>query len=596
MKKNISLISVILLVLIIFSFGCQRSEEKDPDVIKTIKAGVLEWTAQNLDVSSFRNGDPIPEAKTEEQWKKAAMEGTPAWCYYNNDPANGKKYGKLYNWYALNDPRGLCPEGWHIPDYEEWNSFNRLLGKDAGNKLKSVSGWKDNGNGTDSIGFSALPAGVRYHSGMFNDLGRYAHFRTSEIKGPWYSYLSYNESTLGFIKYLEISKGRGMSVRCVRRILYNDYEINPPDPPNDGIMFVDHEAKLRSGHYGNALTECKNGDILAFYTNVSGKIYDGHGQAGWTEYKRSGDGGKTWSQPVIFEYSKKVWDENKLTADSVPEGSFYNAAYVASAITAPNGNLIAILTRRQANEQGIIGHLTPVYMISNDNGHSWNGPEQIDKTATVDELAVTHNDGASFVHDGVIYVVFIRGQFGNGEHSLYVSEDNGESFKKRSGGFFIKRPYKDNFYYMTAKVLDGGRFIIYTFNSEDEHNLPYVISGDRGYTWSEVRSTYLEKRIRNPQLSYKIGDYYFMHGRSGLGGYDPGCLVLYASKDGINWDRGIFLNKVQQGLDSYSANEVIGKYDPDTPDRLLIQSSISYSGYGRVNIKHWWIENIPGSR
>jgi len=87
-----------------------------------------------------------------------------------------------------------------------------------------------------------------------------------------------------------------------------------------------------------------------------------------------------------------------------------------------------------------------------------------------------------------------------------------------------------------------------------------------------------------------------MHGRSGLRGDDPGCLVLYASKDGVNWDRGVFLNKVQQGLDSYSANEVIGKYDPGTPNRLLIQSSISYSGYGRVNIKHWWIEDIPGCK
>jgi len=71
-----------------------------------------------------------------------------------------------------------------------------------------------------------------------------------------------------------------MSVRCVRRILYDDYKINPSEPPNEGIMFVDHEATGHSGHYGNALTECKNGDILAFYTNVSGKIYDGHGQTG----------------------------------------------------------------------------------------------------------------------------------------------------------------------------------------------------------------------------------------------------------------------------------------------------------------------------
>lgn len=235
-------------------------------------------------------------------------------------------------------------------------------------------------------------------------------------------------------------------------------------------------------------------------------------------------------------------------------------------------------------------------MISYDNGYSWSEPKEIDKTATVEELALTHNNGASFIYEGVIYVVFIGGQSGEGRYSFYASEDNGETFKKRSDGLFENRSYKRNFYYMAAKVLDDGRFIVYSLNIEDEHNIPYITSDDKGYTWSEIRTTFMEKRIRNPQLSDKIGDYYFMHGRSGLGGDDPRCLVLYASKDGINWDRGVFLNKVQQGLDFYSANEVIGKYDPTTPNRLLIQSSISYSGYGRVNIKHWWIEDIPGCK
>lgn len=85
----------------------------------------------------------------------------------------------------------------------------------------------------------------------------------------------------------------------------------------------------------------------------------------------------------------------------------------------------------------------------------------------------------------------------------------------------------------------------------------------------------------------------FMHGRSGSRGDDPRNLVLYASKDVINWDRGVFLNKVQKGVDCYSGNSVIGKDDSSTPERLLIQSSIVYSG-SRVNLKHWWVENISG--
>jgi len=101
--------------------------------------------------------------------------------------------------------------------------------------------------------------------------------------------------------------------------------------------------------------------------------------------------------------------------------------------------------------------------------------------------------------------------------------------------------------------------------------------------------------MRNAQVSEKIGDYYFMTGRSGNSGDDPSCLVLYTSKDGINWDRGRFLNKVQKGLDSYTANEVIGKYAPGIHKRLLIQSSIGYNGLS-TNVVHGWIENIKGDK
>jgi len=81
----------------------------------TVNIGTQTWMAKNLNVSIFANGDPIPEVKTNEEWKKAAEEKKPAWCYYENDPANGAIYGKLYNWYAVSDPRGLAPKGWHIP-------------------------------------------------------------------------------------------------------------------------------------------------------------------------------------------------------------------------------------------------------------------------------------------------------------------------------------------------------------------------------------------------------------------------------------------------------------------------------------------------
>jgi uncharacterized protein (TIGR02145 family) len=124
-----------------------------------IKIGTQTWTTTNLDVSTFRNGDEITEAKTDAEWNKP----NPAWCYYDNDPANGKIYGKLYNWYAVIDKRGLAPAGWHIPNDAEWWTLTDYLGGEAkaGTKMKSQSGWKNNGNGTNASGFAGLPGGCR---------------------------------------------------------------------------------------------------------------------------------------------------------------------------------------------------------------------------------------------------------------------------------------------------------------------------------------------------------------------------------------------------------------------------------------------------
>jgi uncharacterized protein (TIGR02145 family) len=119
-----------LIFIILFLTGFSKAQ--------TVTIGTQVWMTKNLDVSTFRNGDPIPEAKTDEEWKKAGENKQPAWCYYDNDPANGAKYGKLYNWYAVNDSRGLAPVGYHIPSDAEWTKLEVFLGADAGNKMKSM--------------------------------------------------------------------------------------------------------------------------------------------------------------------------------------------------------------------------------------------------------------------------------------------------------------------------------------------------------------------------------------------------------------------------------------------------------------------------
>ena len=155
MKKNNLILTIVLLTVILFSTS---------GYAQTVTIGTQVWTSKNLDVATYRNGDVIPQVQDENAWANLT---TGAWCYYNNDASNGTKYGKLYNWYAVNDPRGLAPKGYHIPTDEEWTKLSDYLGgeSEAGTKMKSTSGWYNNGNGTNSSGFSGLPGGSRHDNG-----------------------------------------------------------------------------------------------------------------------------------------------------------------------------------------------------------------------------------------------------------------------------------------------------------------------------------------------------------------------------------------------------------------------------------------------
>jgi uncharacterized protein (TIGR02145 family) len=188
----------------------------DVVAFKSVKIGNQIWMSENLNVSHFRNGDPIPEAKTNEEWVKSS----PAWCYYENDPKNEVKYGKLYNWYAIMDPRGLAPDGWSIPDAIAWDILNKTLGgiADAGKKMKSTSGWDNNGNGTNSSGFSGLPGGYRHNEGTFLNKGSMGFWwSTSELNSS--NALSHTLNNAN--SYLGWGDGKindyfGFSVRCVK--------------------------------------------------------------------------------------------------------------------------------------------------------------------------------------------------------------------------------------------------------------------------------------------------------------------------------------------------------------------------------------------
>jgi uncharacterized protein (TIGR02145 family) len=186
----------------------------------TVKIGSQVWMVQNLDINTFNNGDPIPQVVSSEEWRQADKNKKPAWCYYWNDKSLSKKYGKLYNWYAATDPRGLAPKGFHIPSDMEWRELYAFLGgiKTAGNKLKNKTGWLQEGNGSNSVGFCGLPAGQRGDLGDcdFVSLGLSSFWwSTTEFKKE-YAMVSFLFSAFDMVDHGQFSKGRGFSVRCIK--------------------------------------------------------------------------------------------------------------------------------------------------------------------------------------------------------------------------------------------------------------------------------------------------------------------------------------------------------------------------------------------
>ena len=190
-------------------------EQEIPEIVyNSVKIGTQEWMDTNLDVGNFRNGDEIPHAKTTEEWQKAKKEGTPAWCYYADESKEG--YGRLYNWYAVADERGLAPEGWHVPSDEEWKTLEDFLGNKIGKKLKGTSDWLDDGFGDNSSGFNALPAGARVKDGSFNLMNMLAYWWSSTESSEDEAYiraLAYDSDNDHRSNY---PKGGGYSVRCLK--------------------------------------------------------------------------------------------------------------------------------------------------------------------------------------------------------------------------------------------------------------------------------------------------------------------------------------------------------------------------------------------
>jgi uncharacterized protein (TIGR02145 family) len=188
------------------------------DKYQPLTIGSQVWMLKNLNVDHFRNGDSFPEVRDSIEWINLK---TGAWCFFKNDPAMGAIYGKLYNWYAVNDPRGLTPEDWHVPSYTEWEELSEFLGGEsvAGGKLKETgtSHWLNPNEGaTNNSGFSALPGGHRNYDGISLGIGASVNWWSSTEYGKanaWGRSLYYSYS-ISFPN--SFSMVNGFSVRCVK--------------------------------------------------------------------------------------------------------------------------------------------------------------------------------------------------------------------------------------------------------------------------------------------------------------------------------------------------------------------------------------------
>jgi uncharacterized protein (TIGR02145 family) len=219
MKMKLTLILLLGLGLTgLKAQGTLYVKDIDDNVYHTITIGTQVWMIENLKVTHYRNGDPIPNVTDDIQWRKLE---TGAYCDYKNILGNSVVYGKLYNWYSVNDQRGLAPKGWHVPSDDEWSKLAKYLGGDsiAGGKLKETNTihWESpNAGATNKSGFTALPGGYCNYHGSFGDDGYYGNWwsvTAVDSTNAWYRFLNFVSSVIYRGVYF---KTNGLSVRCLK--------------------------------------------------------------------------------------------------------------------------------------------------------------------------------------------------------------------------------------------------------------------------------------------------------------------------------------------------------------------------------------------
>ena len=317
------------------------------------------------------------------------------------------------------------------------------------------------------------------------------------------------------------------------------------------IADLENDAPGRCAHGGPVCMEYPNGNIVAFYANTSD-----HNLDGWSEYAVSRDGGKSWERYNRFSYSFEAYQRDPS-----------RPAWVEAGLVTQKGTVVVFVTHFGVILDG--NRTMSGFMRSFDHGVSWTTYESVDGTYAGYPVA-TAVDGSTN------YIVYDSAD--GGPHGLYVSTDNGRSWKKRS----TLSLEGDTSYGALTLMKDGG-LLAGAYHGKDENHFYYCISTDQGYTWTKQRTAHVDKKIRDPELAY-LGGRYYLHGRSGGYGEGKDRFVLYQSSDGENWDSGIIVSgetkpcRARRCGDGYSSNCIINQYNDDVPNELMVEYSINYEG------------------
>lgn len=231
----------LLLALALISFSCKKDKEnttpttpitpvveiKDATGNKydTVRIGAQTWINTNLATRFFRNGDKIHEALSVQEWEQYYDEGKPCIILYRIVNGSLPKYGFLYNWYAITDPRGIAPQGFKIPSKEDFESLEAFIKSEGHNPmeaLKSKEGWFNNQNGTDVYGFGALAGGeIREISSSIRFMSESERANcwslTTQNDGFFFLSLGYDHvANPSLIRGLLLSDYAGLYVRCIK--------------------------------------------------------------------------------------------------------------------------------------------------------------------------------------------------------------------------------------------------------------------------------------------------------------------------------------------------------------------------------------------